>query len=103
MEFQFLETEKQESRWHLYKVFSLSIDLKGHKGAVWDCKLSRDSTVCVTGSADFTAKVWETHSSTVLCSYEHKHIVKTVDLSVNHQYLLTAGHEKKVNLMRIHE
>jgi len=70
----------------------------GHKGAVWSTKLCADASKAATGSADFTAKVWDTYSGTVLHSFPHNHIVRTVALSPTASHLLTAGHEKKVRL-----
>ncbi|KAF8323176.1 serine/threonine kinase receptor associated protein, partial [Clavulina sp. PMI_390] len=70
----------------------------GHKGAVWSTKLSRDASKAATGSADFTAKVWDTYSGAVLHSFPHNHIVRTVALSPSASHLITAGNEKKVRL-----
>jgi len=70
----------------------------GHKGAVWSTKLSADGSKAATGSADFTAKVWDTYAGTVLHSFPHNHIVRTVAISPNASHLLTAGHEKKIRL-----
>ncbi|GAA5996473.1 WD40 repeat domain-containing protein [Rhodotorula paludigena] len=53
----------------------------GHKGAVWSARLSRDGSLAATGSADFTAKVWDTHSGNCLVTLPHSHIVRTADLS----------------------
>lgn len=44
------------------------------------------------------SKVWDTYSGTVLHSFPHNHIVRTVALSPSASHLLTAGHEKKVRL-----
>jgi len=70
----------------------------GHKGAVWCTKLSADTSKAATGSADFTAKVWDTYTGAVLHSFPHNHIVRTVAISPNASHLLTAGHEKKIRL-----
>jgi len=70
----------------------------GHKGAVWSTKLSADTSKAATGSADFTAKVWDAYAGTVLHSFPHNHIVRTVAISPNASHLLTAGHEKKIRL-----
>jgi len=68
----------------------------GHKGAVWSTKLSPDSSKAATGSADFTAKIWDTYSGESLQSFPHNHIVRSVALSSSH--LLTGGQEKKVRV-----
>jgi len=70
----------------------------GHKGAVWSTKLSPDSSKAATGSADFTAKIWDTYSGQPLHSFPHNHIVRSVALSPNSSHLLTGGHEKKVRI-----
>jgi len=68
----------------------------GHKGAVWSTKLSLDGSRAATGSADFTAKVWDTYSGNPLHSFPHNHIVRTVAMSPSSSHLLTGGQEKKV-------
>jgi len=70
----------------------------GHKGAVWSTKLCADASKAATGSADFTAKVWDTYSGSILHSFPHNHIVRTVALSPTASHLLTAGNEKIVRL-----
>ncbi|KAF8964019.1 WD40 repeat-like protein [Flammula alnicola] len=50
----------------------------GHKGAVWCTKLSLDGSRAASGSADFTAKVWDTYSGNCLHSFPHNHIVRSV-------------------------
>ncbi|EGN96007.1 hypothetical protein SERLA73DRAFT_141117 [Serpula lacrymans var. lacrymans S7.3] len=70
----------------------------GHKGAVWSTKLSPDSSRAASGSADFTAKIWDTYSGEPLHSFPHNHIVRTVALSPTSAHLLTGGQEKKVRV-----
>jgi len=70
----------------------------GHKGAVWCTKLNADGSRAASGSADFTAKLWDTYSGTELSSFPHNHIVRTVAISPPGSHLLTGGHEKKVRL-----
>lgn len=72
----------------------------GHKGAVWSTKISLDATRAATGSADFSAKIWDCNSGEALHTFAHKHIVRSVALSpqAQPQYLLTGGNEKKIRL-----
>ncbi|KAH7930842.1 WD40 repeat-like protein [Leucogyrophana mollusca] len=70
----------------------------GHKGAVWSTKLSPDASRAATGSADFTAKIWDTYSGEPLHSFPHNHIVRTVAISPTSSHLLTGGQEKKVRI-----
>jgi len=70
----------------------------GHKGAVWCTKLSMDCTKAATGSADFTAKLWDAYAGTVLHSFPHNHIVRSVALSPSAEHMLTGGQEKKVRI-----
>ncbi|KAJ2929203.1 hypothetical protein H1R20_g7888, partial [Candolleomyces eurysporus] len=70
----------------------------GHKGAVWSTKISLDGSRAASGSADFTAKVWDSYSGNALHSFPHNHIVRTVALSPTASKLLTGGQEKKVRI-----
>ncbi|KAG9318407.1 WD40-repeat-containing domain protein [Chiua virens] len=70
----------------------------GHKGAVWCTKLSPDGARAVTGSADFTAKIWDTYTGDALHSFPHNHIVRTVAISRTYSHILTGGQEKKVRI-----
>ncbi|KAG8692175.1 hypothetical protein FRC08_009965 [Ceratobasidium sp. 394] len=70
----------------------------GHKGAVWQTKLSSDSSRALSGSADFTAKLWDTFSGNQLVSLPHEHIVRTVALGPDGTRALTGGQEKKIRL-----
>ncbi|KAI9508497.1 WD40 repeat-like protein [Russula earlei] len=72
----------------------------GHKGAVWSTKLSRDGSRAASGSADFTAKIWDTYSGQMLHSFPHNHIVRSVAISPDPLAgrLLTGGQEKKVRI-----
>ncbi|KAF8633712.1 hypothetical protein AX17_004370 [Amanita inopinata Kibby_2008] len=74
----------------------------GHKGAVWSTKLSLDASRAATGSADFTAKIWDTYTGNPLHSFPHDHIVRTVSISPSTSHLLTGGQEKKVRIFDLH-
>ncbi|KAI9591418.1 WD40-repeat-containing domain protein [Syncephalis fuscata] len=71
---------------------------KGHKGAVWCARLNMDASRAVTASADFSAKVWDTFSGEVLHTFQHKHIVRAVDISPDGRYVVSGGHEKVVRM-----
>jgi len=70
----------------------------GHKGAVWSAKLSADTSRAASGSADFTAKIWDTYSGKSLHSFPHNHIVRSVAISPATSHLLSGGQEKKVRI-----
>ncbi|KAL1741698.1 WD40-repeat-containing domain protein [Schizophyllum fasciatum] len=70
----------------------------GHKGAVWSTKLSPNASRAVSGSADFTAKIWDSYSGEVLHSFPHNHIVRTVAISPGASHILTGGQEKQVRI-----
>jgi serine-threonine kinase receptor-associated protein len=73
---------------------------QGHKGAVWSCELNDSAFVAATGSADFTARVWDATSGDELCVYPHKHIVRTTafERGATSTRLLTGGAEKVVRV-----
>lgn len=72
----------------------------GHKGAVWQARLSADAKLAVTGSADFSAKVWDTHTGEALHTLPHNHIVRAVAFpsAPSPTMLATGGPEKKLRV-----
>lgn len=71
---------------------------KGHKGAVWCARLNEEASRAVTASADFSVNVWDTYSGSVLYSFPHKHIVRSVDISPDGRWVVSGGHEKKIRV-----
>jgi len=70
-----------------------------HKGAVYQARLSSDGSTAATASADFTARVWDTHTGEELYNLQHAHIVRAVAFPPNSNSLLaTGGMEKKLRL-----
>ena len=51
-----------------------------------------------TGSADFEAKIWCALSGDELVSFQHNHIVRSVDFSLDGSRLMTGGQEKKIRI-----
>ncbi|KAK9465466.1 WD40-repeat-containing domain protein [Lipomyces arxii] len=73
----------------------------GHKGAVWSAEFSNNAQLAVTGSADFTAKVWDTNTGSEIASYTHSHIVRAAAFIPAYnqpQFCVTAGNEKKIRV-----
>lgn len=75
----------------------------GHKGAVWSARLSEDATLAATGSADFSAKVWDTFTGETLATLQHDHIVRAVAFPPGPRpgVLATGGMEKKLRVFDI--
>lgn len=72
----------------------------GHKGAVWSAKVDRlTRTLAATASGDFTARLWCATTGKELCELKHKHIVKTIDFSMDSLQIATGCHD---GLMRIY-
>ncbi|XP_022732565.1 serine-threonine kinase receptor-associated protein-like [Durio zibethinus] len=71
---------------------------EGHKGAVWSVCLDTNALCAASGSADFTAKVWDALTGDVLHSFEHKHIVRACAFSEDTHLLLTGGVEKVLRI-----
>jgi serine-threonine kinase receptor-associated protein len=67
---------------------------EGHKGAVWCARLNPEASLALTGSADYTAKLWDALSGSELRSFAHKRIVKAVDISQDSKQVVTGGQEK---------
>jgi len=70
----------------------------GHKGAVWAASLNKACSRAATGSADFEAKIWCALTGDQLHSFQHNHIVRSVDFSLDGSKLMTGGQEKKVRI-----
>ena len=73
----------------------------GHKGAVWSCRLSYDASLAVTGSADFSARIWDTFSGSCLAELPHNHIVRSVAFPGENggkERVATGGMEKRVRV-----
>ncbi|RFU29602.1 hypothetical protein B7463_g6751, partial [Scytalidium lignicola] len=71
----------------------------GHKGAVYQARLSPDSATAATASADFTARIWDTHSGETLYILQQNHIVRAVAFPPDSGHLLaTGGMEKKLQI-----
>jgi serine-threonine kinase receptor-associated protein len=73
----------------------------GHKGCCWDIKLSSTGSRAISGSADFSAKVWDATDGNCLLTLPHNHIVKSVDLNNDGTKGVTGGYEKKLRLWDI--
>jgi len=75
----------------------------GHKGAVWSARLSPDASLAVTGSADFSARVWDTFTGECLAELGHNHIVRAVALpgtegGSRSRMCATGGMEKRLRI-----
>lgn len=53
----------------------------GHKGAIWCTRITSDGAWAVTGSADFTANVWNGKTGQIVATLPHRHIVRTCDFA----------------------
>eukprot|EP01112_Ceratiomyxa_fruticulosa_P020918 TRINITY_DN725_c0_g1_i1.p1 TRINITY_DN725_c0_g1~~TRINITY_DN725_c0_g1_i1.p1 ORF type:complete len:318 (+),score=68.18 TRINITY_DN725_c0_g1_i1:565-1518(+) len=67
---------------------------EGHKGAVWCARLNSTATQAITGSADYTAKLWDALSGTELRTFPHLRIVKTTEFSKDDRKIITGGQDK---------
>jgi len=72
----------------------------GHKGAVWSAHINNTATLVATGSADYTAKIWDALSGKETISFPHTKIVKSVNFTADSKKLLTAGQDQ---ILRIYD
>lgn len=71
----------------------------GHKGAVYQARLAPDAHLAATASADFTAKIWDTHTGETTWTLQHHHIVRAVAFPHTRSDLVaTGGMEKKLRI-----
>lgn len=70
---------------------------EGHKGAVWSAALNDAGTLAGTGSADYTAKIWDATDGTCLHTFsDATHMLKSVTLTASS--FITGGHDATVRL-----
>jgi len=72
--------------------------LVGHKGAVWSIRFNSIATRAITGSADFSAKIWDAITGKEVHSFTHKHIVKAIEFSQDSLSVYSGGQEKKLRI-----
>ena len=75
----------------------------GHKGCAWSIKLSRNTQRAISGSADFSAKIWDSTDGSCLLTLPHEHIVRCGDLNNDGSRAVTGGHEKKLRLWEVND
>lgn len=76
---------------------------EGHKGAVWGVALNQQATRAASGAADFTGKVWDAISGEEVHSFQHNHIVKSVNFSQDSNLLATASNEKLIRIFDLNK
>lgn len=74
---------------------------QGHKGAVWSCTLDDSAMKAATGSADFSARLWDACTGDQLHEFSHKHIVRTLQFGRQNNKLVTGGHEKFIRIFDV--
>lgn len=68
---------------------------------MWSCVLDPTATLAATGSADFSAKVWDALTGLEKANLQHKHIVRTLCFTPCSTKLVTGGHEKLLRLFDV--
>lgn len=70
----------------------------GHKGAVWCVCINDQASRACTGSADFTARIWNCLTGDELCQFPHDHIVRSCAFNPAAAAVATGCQDKKVRL-----
>eukprot|EP01111_Echinosteliopsis_oligospora_P016138 TRINITY_DN658_c0_g1_i1.p1 TRINITY_DN658_c0_g1~~TRINITY_DN658_c0_g1_i1.p1 ORF type:complete len:319 (+),score=71.30 TRINITY_DN658_c0_g1_i1:185-1141(+) len=71
---------------------------EGHKGAVWSARINPEATIAVTGSADYTVKVWDAITGLEMKTFTHKRIVKSVDICPSSRQVAAGGQDKVIKI-----
>lgn len=70
----------------------------GHKGAVWSAHINSAASQVVTGSADYTAKIWNALTGDEVHSFPHSKIVKSVHFSQDNKKIATGCQDKVIRI-----
>jgi len=70
----------------------------GHKGAVWSSHLNSTALKALTGSADYTCKIWNALTGEELGTINHPRIVKNVRFSSDDQFILSGCQDKIIRI-----
>jgi len=70
----------------------------GHKGAVWCVSINDQASRACTGSADFTARIWNCLTGDELTQFPHDHIVRSCAFSPGAEQIATGCQDKKVRI-----
>jgi serine-threonine kinase receptor-associated protein len=74
---------------------------QGHKGAVWCARLNATATHALTGSADYSAKLWNALTGEIMFTFNHPKIVKSVDFLADGENVVTGGVEGGLRVFSI--
>jgi len=72
----------------------------GHTGAMWSARLNSTATQALTGSADYTAKLWDAMSGNELHTFVQGRVIKAVSFSQDDKKMVTGGQDK---ILRIYD
>jgi len=75
----------------------------GHKGAVWSAHINSKATRTVTGSADYTSKVWDALSGDELHTWTQSKIVKSVHFSPDDNKIVTGGQDRIIRIFDLNK
>ncbi|KAK8816800.1 hypothetical protein WA577_002197, partial [Blastocystis sp. JDR] len=70
----------------------------GHEGAVWSAQVNKNATRVVTGSADFSGRLWNAVTGELLHVFPEKHIVKAACINLDSSLVAFGGKSKEVNI-----
>lgn len=74
----------------------------GHgMSCVWSCVLDRAALLAATGSADYTAKLWDAVTGDELYSWEHPHLVRSVHFAESRSRLATGCRDRVVRVLDV--
>lgn len=76
-------------------------EYKGPKGSVKSVRLSADGKYVASGGFDNTARIFETETGRMVQAFEEPLKMEAVAFTPDSQYLVTGGHQRKINFYRI--